>query len=89
MFLVVHEDRPIYEMDFSGSERQVKEYFLIHSSLDNVDLILKSKKDYFLGPIKSDDLSLYAYVNSVRTNQLTQKLSLFWCSDRRKTSIRI
>jgi hypothetical protein len=67
MFLVIHEDKPIFEMDIIASgEKHIKEYFLIHAALDNIDMLLKSKRDYFLGQIKSDDIILYAYVNSVR-----------------------
>lgn len=44
----------------------VKEYFLVHAALDNVDLAVKGRRDYYLGQIKSDDLTLYAFVNSVR-----------------------
>ncbi len=48
----------------------VKEYFLVHAALDNIDLAIKSRRDYFLGQVKSDDLTLYSYVNAVR-NQAT------------------
>jgi hypothetical protein len=44
----------------------VKEYFLVHAALDNIDLAIKAKRDYFLGQVKSDDLILYAFVNAVR-----------------------
>lgn len=44
----------------------VKEYFLVHAALDNIDLAIKSRRDYFLGQVKSDDLTLYSYVNAVR-----------------------
>lgn len=73
MFLVVHEDKPIYELDFSQTEKQVKEYFLVHSSLDNIDMILKNKRDYFLGQIKTDDILHYAFVNAARTSSSNQK----------------
>jgi hypothetical protein len=66
MFLIVQEDKPIYEMELSQSEMSVKEYFLVHAALDNIDLAIRTKKDYFLGQVKSDDLTLYAYVNAVR-----------------------
>lgn len=67
MFLIVHDDKPIFEMELSQSEMSVKEYFLVHAALDNIDLAIRSKKEYFLGQVKSDDLTLYAYVNAVRT----------------------
>lgn len=67
MFLIIHEDKPIFEMDLTPSgERHIKEYFLIHSSLDTIDMMTKSKKDYFLGQLKTDDVVLYGYVNAVR-----------------------
>lgn len=66
MFLIVHEDKPIYELELSQSEMNVKEYFLVHAALDNIDLAIKSRRDYFLGQVKSDDLTLYSYVNAVR-----------------------
>ena len=65
MFLVIHDDKPIYELAITSTEKHIKEYFLIHASLDTVDLIIKNKRDYFLGQIKSDDTVLYAYVNSI------------------------
>jgi hypothetical protein len=46
----------------------VKEYFLVHSSLDSIDLLLKNKKDFFLGQVKTDDITLFAYINAVRIN---------------------
>lgn len=66
MFLIIHDDKPIYELVFLTMEKQpVKEYFLVHASLDSVDFLMKSKKDYFLGLIKVDDQLVYAYINSV------------------------
>lgn len=49
----------------------VKDYFLVHAALDNIDLTLRAKRDYFLGQIRSDDLTLYSYVNAVRTSTIT------------------
>lgn len=77
MFLIVQDDKPIFEMELAATEMSVKEYFLVHAALDNIDLAVRSKRDYFLGQVKSDDLTLYAYVNSVRTHLNIQKLSLF------------
>lgn len=88
MFLIVHEDKPIFEMELSAQEMSVKEYFLVHAALDNIDLALRTKKDYFLGQVKSDDLTLYSYVNAVRTLASTQKSSSYSCSARRRKSIR-
>lgn len=88
MFLIVHEDKPIFEMELSAQEMSVKEYFLVHAALDNIDLALRTKKDYFLGQVKSDDLTLYSYVNAVRTRPSTQKSSSSSCSARRRKSIR-
>lgn len=56
-----------------AGEKHIKEYFLIHSSLDTIDLMLRSKKDYFLGQLKSDDVVLYAFVNAIRTLNVTQR----------------
>ena len=67
MFLVIHEDKPLYEIDFSNQEKQVKEYFVVHSALDSIDNALKVRKEFYLGQIKTDDILLYAYVNAVRT----------------------
>ena len=39
---------------------------MVHSALDSIDNALKTKKDYYLGQIKTDDILLYAYVNAVR-----------------------
>jgi hypothetical protein len=88
MFLIVHEDKPIFEMELSAQEMSVKEYFLVHAALDNIDLAVRSKKDYFLGQVKSDDLALYAFVNAVRNTRTTQKSSSSSCSDRRRKLIR-
>lgn len=66
----------------------VKEYFLVHAALDNIDLALRTKKDYFLGQVKSDDLTLYAFVNAVRIHTYMQKSSSYSCSARRRKSIR-
>lgn len=66
MFLIVHEDKPIFEMELSAQEMSVKEYFLVHAALDNIDLAVRNRKDYFLGQVKSDDLTLYAFVNAVQ-----------------------
>ena len=52
----------------------VKEYFLVHAALDNIDLAIKSKRDYFLGQVKSDDLTLYSYVNAVRKHFIIQEI---------------
>jgi hypothetical protein len=61
--MIIHDDKPIYEIDFSQTEKNLKEYFLIHSALDNIDLLAKSKKDYFLGFIKVDEMPIFAYLN--------------------------
>jgi hypothetical protein len=66
----------------------VKEYFLVHAALDNIDLAIRTKKDYFLGQVKSDDLTLYAFVNAVRTPFPTQRSSSSSCSARRGRSTR-
>ena len=68
MFLVLHEDKPIYEMVIANGEKHIKEYFLIHAALDSIDMIVKNKKEFFLGQVKSDDIVLYAYVNAIRKN---------------------
>lgn len=60
----------------SNGEKHIKEYFLIHSALDNIDIILKSKRDFFLGQIKNDDIVLYAYVNSIRNYSSKLELRL-------------
>lgn len=74
MFLVIHGDKPIFEIDLvPAGERHIKEYFLIHSALDTIEMNLKSRKDYFMGQVKSDDVILYAYVNSIRTQTIIQK----------------
>lgn len=62
----------------------VKDYFLVHAALDNIDLALRSRRDYFLGQVKSDDLTLYSYVNAVRTPSITKKSSSSSCSARKK-----
>ncbi len=88
MFLVIHGDKPIFEMDLVPSgEKHIKEYFLIHSSLDTIDMMVRSKKDYYLGQIKSDDTVLYAYVNPVRNISIKKKLDLSSSSVQRKKSI--
>lgn len=52
----------------------VKEYFLVHAALDNIDLAIKSRRDYFLGQVKSDDLTLYSYVNAVRNQAIIPEI---------------
>ncbi len=69
-----------------AGEKHIKEYFLIHSSLDTIDMMLRSKKDYFLGQLKSDDVVLYAFVNAIRTLIVTQILGWSWFSDPRRRS---
>jgi hypothetical protein len=88
MFLIVHDDKPIYELELSQSEMNVKEYFLVHAALDNIDLAIKGRRDYFLGQVKSDDLTLYAFVNAVRTSLYMQRSSLYSCWVRSGRSIR-
>ena len=77
MFVLVHEDKPIYEINLGDIEMNIKEYFLIHAALDNIELSVKQKRDYFLGQVKSDDLVLYAFVNSVRKYEEMQKLNSY------------
>ena len=85
---MIHGDKPIFEMDLVPSgEKHIKEYFLIHSSLDTIDMMVRSKKDYYLGQIKSDDTVLYAYVNPVRNISIKKKLDLSSSSVQRKKSI--
>jgi hypothetical protein len=67
MFLIIHGDKPIFEMDLVPGEKHIKEYFLIHSALDSIDMMVKSKRDYYLGQVKNDDLTIYAYVNAIRS----------------------
>ena len=67
----------------------VKDYFLVHAALDNIDLALRSKRDYFLGQIRSDDLTLYSYVNAVRTLLSTQRSSSSSCWARSGKSTRV
>ncbi len=33
-------------------------------------MMVKSKRDYYLGQVKNDDLTLFAYVNAIRKYEL-------------------
>lgn len=67
MFFIIQGDKPLYDVNFIQSEKQVKDYFLVHAALDSVDQMMLARKDYYLGQVKTDDLAIYAYVNSVST----------------------
>lgn len=73
MFFVIQDDKPIYEFYFNQGDRQVKDLFLVHSALDTVEYALTKKRDYYLGQLKNDDLSIFAFVNP---NQLRLLLVL-------------
>lgn len=73
MFFVIQDDKPIYEFYFNQGDRQVKELFLVHSALDTVEYALTKKKDYYLGQLKNDELSIFAFINP---NQLKLLLVL-------------
>ena len=68
MFMIIHDDKPLYEIDFSQTDKNLKEYFIIHSALDNIEIVAKSKKDFYLGLQKIDDMPIFAYVNSISTS---------------------
>ena len=52
MFLIIHDDKPIYEQTFSKPEK-LQTYFIIHAALDSIDQQIKHKKEFYLGQIKN------------------------------------
>lgn len=44
MFLIIQEDKPLYELTFQAEKLTIKDYFLVHAALDSIDLLSRSKK---------------------------------------------
>lgn len=71
MFLILHEDKPIFEHCFIPQKLQ--NYFIVHSALDSLTYTLKQKRDFYIGQLKSEDSPIFCFVNGMGL-----KMILIW-----------
>jgi len=62
MFVIFHDDKPIYEYNFLKQEK-LQTYFVIHAALDTVDYTAPKRREFYLGLLKNDDLPIFCYIN--------------------------